>query len=397
MNIILFDDPSIRPNLLPLTFTRPVADLRVGILTIAEKWSRYMGEAVSYLTQPYLQPKYSTFFGTHNLYINGAVCPDEQLLASVRALKLGEALYHGDTLVAVNGDNLEALTLADLVSHMVSSRQECGSCTIIRELWDIFLNNGQQIRSDFKLLTAGRQSQPVNDKHTMVYNEGDIFIEEGVKIRAAVLNAENGPIYLGKDAVVQEGALIRGPFALCEGSYVSMGGKMRGDVTIGPFCKVGGEVSASVIMAYSNKGHDGYLGNSVIGQWCNLGADTNTSNLKNNYAEVKIWSYANGGYKGTGQQFCGLMMGDHSKCGINTMFNTGTVVGVSANIFGAGYPRTFIPSFSWGGAAGFETYQLRKALEVAAKVMERRNIPFDKVEEAMMSDIFEQTQQNRIW
>lgn len=397
MNIILFDDPSIRPNLLPLTFTRPVAELRVGILTIAEKWSRYMGEAVSYLTQPYLQPKYSTLFGTQNLYINGAVCPDEQLLASVRALKLGEALYHGDTLVAVKGDSLEALTIAELVSNTISSRQECGQCIIMRELWDIFLNNGQQIRSDFKLLTAGRQSQPVNDRHTMVYNEENIFIEEGVKIRAAVLNAENGPIYIGKDAVVQEGALIRGPFALCEGSHVSMGGKMRGDVTIGPFCKVGGEVSASVIMAYSNKGHEGYLGNSVIGQWCNLGADTNTSNLKNNYAEVKIWNYAQGGFKNTGLQFCGLMMGDHSKCGINTMFNTGTVVGVSANIFGAGFPRTFIPSFSWGGAAGLETYQLRKALEVAAKVMERRSIPFDEVEQEMMSDIFEQTQQNRIW
>jgi UDP-N-acetylglucosamine diphosphorylase/glucosamine-1-phosphate N-acetyltransferase len=397
MNIILFDDPVIRPNLLPLTFTRPVADLRVGILTIAEKWSLYMGEAVSYLTQPYLQPKFPTLFGTHNLYINGAVCPDEQLQASVRALKPGEALYCGDTLIALNADNPEVHTIEELVSHTASKRQEWGDCTIIRELWEIFLNNGQQIRSDFKMLTNGRQSQSVNDRYTMVYSEENIFIEEGARIRAAVLNAENGPIYIGKDANVQEGALIRGPFALCEGSHVSMGAKMRGDVTIGPHCKVGGEVSASVIMAYSNKGHDGYLGNSVIGQWCNLGADTNTSNLKNNYAEVKLWNYAMGGFKNTGQQFCGLMMGDHSKCGINTMFNTGTVVGVSANIFGAGFPRTFIPSFSWGGAAGFETYQLPKALEVAEKVLGRRNFPFCDVEKGVLSDIFEQTQQNRIW
>lgn len=394
MNIILFDDPAIRQNLLPLTFTRPVADLRVGILTIAEKWRKQMGETVSYLTQPYLQQKFPTVFGAANLYINGAACPDEQLLASIRALQPGEALYHGDTLVAMNGDSLAVRTAAELVTHAAVGRQECSQCVIIQELWDIFLNNGQQIRQDFEVLTAGRQSQPVNDRYTMVYGEENIFIEEGVKIRAAVLNAENGPIYIGRNAVVQEGALIRGPFALGEESSVSMGAKMRGDVTIGPFCKVGGEVSASVIMAYSNKGHDGYLGNSVIGQWCNLGADTNTSNLKNNYAEVKIWNYATGCLKNTGQQFCGLMMGDHSKCGINTMFNTGTVVGVSANIFGAGYPCAFIPSFSWGGAAGFEVFQLRKALEVAAKVTGRRNIPFDEAEQAVMTAIFEQTEQN---
>ncbi|RDV15124.1 glucose-1-phosphate thymidylyltransferase [Pontibacter diazotrophicus] len=392
MNIILFDEPSIRQNLLPLTFTRPVAGIRVGILTIAEKWSTYMGEAVSYLTQPYLQEKFKALFGTHNLYINGAVCPDEMLLRTVRELKMGEALYYGDTLVALNGGNLEMHTIEELASHTASRKQECDNCTIIKDVWDIFLNNGQQIRSDFKVLTKDRQSQPVNDRHTMVYAEENIFIEEGVKIRAAVLNAENGPIYIGKDAQIHEGAVIRGPFALCEGSNVNMGGKMRGDVTVGPFCKVGGEVSASVILGYSNKGHEGFLGNSVIGEWCNLGADTNTSNLKNNYAEVKLWNYAKGGFKGTGQQFCGLIMGDHSKAGINTMFNTGTVVGVSANIFGAGFPRNFIPSFSWGGAAGFETYQLSKAFEVAAKVMERRNVPFNEMERAILYSIFEQTQ-----
>ncbi|MFD3000220.1 GlmU family protein [Pontibacter toksunensis] len=393
MNIILFDDPAIRENLLPLTFTRPVAGIRVGILTIAEKWNTYMGEAVSCLAQPYLQEKFKAFFGTHNLYINGAACPNESLLQSVRELKMGEALYHGDTLVALNGDNLEMHTIEELLSQPASRRQECDTCTIIKNVWDIFLNNGQQIRSDFKVLTQDRQSQPVNDRHTIVYGEENIFIEEGVKIRAAVLNAENGPIYIGKDAQVHEGAVIRGPFALCEGSNVNMGGKMRGDVTVGPFCKVGGEVSASVILGYSNKGHEGFLGNSVIGEWCNLGADTNTSNLKNNYAEVKLWNYAKGEFKGTGQQFCGLIMGDHSKAGINTMFNTGTVVGVSANIFGAGFPRTFIPSFSWGGAAGFETYQLTKAFEVAAKVMERRDIPFDETEKAILYSVFEQTQQ----
>ncbi|MHA6246705.1 GlmU family protein [Pontibacter sp. CAU 1760] len=397
MNIILFDDPAIRPNLLPLTFTRPVSELRVGILTIAEKWSRYMGEAVFCLTQPYLQPKFALDFSYSSLYINGAVCPDEDLVKTIRGLKVGEALFHNDTLVALNGAGLELHTLDELMAHVASRKGDCDPCTIIRNPWDIFLQNGKQIRSDFNILTKNRKSQPLDDKHTKTYNEEDIFIEEGAKIRAAVLNAENGPIYIGKDAQVHEGALIRGPFALGEGSHVNMGGKMRGDVTIGPFSKVGGEVSASVIMSYSNKGHEGYLGNSVIGQWCNLGADTNTSNLKNNYAEVKIWNYPKGGFKSTGQQFCGLIMGDHSKCGINTMFNTGTVVGVSANIFGAGFPRNYIPSFSWGGAAGFEVFQLKKALEVAEIVMGRRDIPLTEVDKDIFSAVFEQTRENSIW
>ncbi|MCJ8163986.1 GlmU family protein [Pontibacter sp. E15-1] len=397
MNIILFDDPTIRPNLLPLTFTRPVADLRVGILTIAEKWSMHLGASVSYLTADYLQQKYSTHFDTSNFYINGAVCPDEDLIAAIQALKVGEALYFEQTLVAINGDNLELHAIEDMIAHGSSKRQSCDNCTRILEVWDIFLQNGEQIRCDFALLTKDRKSQPLHDRHTIVYGEENIFIEEGATIRAAVLNAENGPIYIGKNAHIHEGALIRGPFALCEESHVNMGGKMRGDVTIGPFCKVGGEVSVSVIMSYSNKGHDGFLGNSVIGQWCNLGADTNTSNLKNNYAEVKVWNYAKRGFKATGQQFCGLIMGDHSKCSINTMFNTGTVVGVSANIFGAGFPLTFIPSFSWGGAAGFEDFKLQKAMEVAEKVMERRKIPFSETEKALLTDVYEQTQQNRIW
>lgn len=356
-----------------------------------------MGEAIFCLTQPYLQPKFALDFSFGAIYINGAVCPDADLVAAIRELKVGEAIFCQDTLIALNGSNLELHTVEEMLEHVASRKSENTSCTVIRNVWDIFLQNGNQIRGDFKLLTHGRKSQPVGDKYTMVYNEENIFIEEGAKIRAAVLNAENGPIYIGKDAQVHEGALIRGPFALGEGSHVNMGSKMRGDVTIGPFSKVGGEVSASVIMSYSNKGHEGYLGNSVIGQWCNLGADTNTSNLKNNYAEVKIWNYPKGGFKSTGQQFCGLIMGDHSKCGINTMFNTGTVVGVSANIFGAGFPRNYIPSFSWGGAAGFEVFQLKKALEVAEIVMSRRDIPLTEADKDIFSAVFEQAKENSIW
>ncbi|QCR24729.1 GlmU family protein [Pontibacter sp. SGAir0037] len=397
MNIILFDDPEIRPLLLPFTFTRPVAEIRVGIKTITEKWQAYMGAPVSFLTQAYLQKKYQAHTGAHTIYINGAVCPDVNLVRSIRELSAGEAIYQNDTLLAYHAAQPEPISLEELPQLPVKRRHEISGVTIVRELWEIFLFNGQQIRHDFKLVTAGRKSEPIADKHTIVYNEADIFIEEGVTIRAAVLNAENGPIYIGKDAQVMEGAVIRGPFALGESSQVSMGAKIRGDVTVGPFSKVGGEVSASVIFGYTNKGHEGYLGNSVLGEWCNLGADTNTSNLKNNYAEVKIWSHAKGSFRNTGQQFCGLMMGDHSKCGINTMFNTGTVVGVSANIFGAGFPRNFVPSFSWGGAAGFETFQIRKAFEVAEKVFGRRSKDLDEVERAILTEVFNQTQQYRVW
>ncbi|WP_242923341.1 GlmU family protein [Pontibacter liquoris] len=398
MNVILFCDPVLQQNLLPFTFTRPVAEIRVGILTIAEKWGHSAGASVSYLTRPYLQQKYALQHSTQNFYVNGALLPTPELIAEIRSLKLGEALFSGNTLLALNGDNLNLHSYNDLLASATNSRRECvADPRLVGEVWEIFGQNGEQIRSDFALLTAGRKSQPVNDKYTAVYGEDNIFIEEGAKIRAAVLNAEDGPIYIGRNAQVQEGALIRGPFALCEGSQVSMGGKMRSDTTIGPFSKVGGEVSNSVIFGYSSKGHDGFLGNSVLGEWCNLGADTNTSNLKNNYANVKIWNYAKGGFKDTGRQFCGLIMGDHSKCGINTMFNTGTVVGVSANIFGSGFPRNFIPSFSWGGNAGFETYQLRKVFEVAEKVMERRNKPLDETEKAILTDVFNQTQQYRVW
>lgn len=398
MNIILFDDPAIRPSLLPFTFTRPVAGIRVGILTIAEKWQAYTGALVSFLTQEYLRKKFPCLFSeSPHYYINGAVCPSEELVEQVRNLGLGQALYHGDTLIAYNNDHLEISELKDFhhSALSVSQKKEVEAVTMIREVWDIFGLNGQQIRTDFKILTKDRKSRPVNDPHTIVYAPENIFIEEGVKIRAAVLNAENGPIYLGRNSQVHEGAIIRGPFALGEESNVNVGAKMRGDITIGPFCKVGGEISNSVLFAYSNKGHEGFLGNSVIGEWCNLGADTNNSNLKNNYAEVKIWNYAQKDFKSTGLQFCGLIMGDHTKCGINTMFNTGTVTGVSANIFGAGFPPNFIPCFSWGGAAGLETFRLNKALEVAERAMERRGISFDSVDRDILARVFEESKQYR--
>ena len=398
MHLLLFDDPAIRPHLLPLTFTRPVAALRCGILTIAEKWQRWLGLAdAGYLTQPYLQAKFPAGnVGGPTLVVNGAVCPDALLARQVLALAPGQGLYCDDTLVAAH--LADARQVAELIQDgLQAQRQVAEPVTVIDRPWQLFLRNGVEIRRDFALLTQGRTSQPVGDAHTIVYAPENIFIEPGVKIRAAILNAENGPIYLGRNSQVHEGAIIKGALALGEGSHVNVGAKLRGDNTIGPYCKVGGEVGNSILLSHSNKGHEGYLGNSVVGEWCNLGADTNTSNLKNNYAPVKVWSHAAHRFVDTGQTFCGLLMGDHSKCGINTMFNTGTVVGVGANIFGAGFPRQFVPSFSWGGAAGFETFKLDKFAEVAERVMSRRGLAYDATEQAIMQEVFRQSAADRVW
>lgn len=392
--VILFDDPAIRGSLLPFTFTRPVGEIRIGILTIREKWERYLKAKVGYFTQEYLKEKFG-YEDLPSLFINGALCPNADLQSAISRLEPGEALWHEGTLLALLVPKPSDFSIDFAKTQLV--QPYTGKLTLVQKTWHIFQYNASELGADFGLITSGRKSQEINDPFTIAYNAPDIFVEEGAQIRAAVLNAENGPIYIGRNARVEEGALIRGPFALCEGSTVNMGAKMRGDTTVGPFSKIGGEVSNSVIFGYSNKGHDGFLGNSVIGEWCNFGADSNTSNLKNNYASVKLWDYIKGTYVDTGLQFCGLMMGDHSKCGINTMFNTGTVVGVAANIFGAGYPRNFITSFAWGGPMGFSTHNYKKFEETAAKVMERRGRSFDDVEMKIYRRVFELTQAYRMW
>jgi UDP-N-acetylglucosamine diphosphorylase/glucosamine-1-phosphate N-acetyltransferase len=397
MHLILFDDPAIRPHLLPLTFTRPVAALRCGILTVAEKWQRRLGSTtVGYLTEAYLQAKYPAGdVAGPALVVNGAACPDDLVVRQVQALKPGQALYCNETLIAAH--LADGSRVAELVQDGLEVTQACEGVSLLERPWHLFLRNGAEIRRDFKLLTEGRTSQPVGDAHTVVYAPENVFIEPGVKIRAAILNAEKGPIYIGRNAEVQEGAILKGPLAIGEGSVVNCGAKLRGDNTIGPYCKVGGEVGNSILMGYSNKGHEGYLGNSVVGEWCNLGADTNTSNLKNNYASVRVWSHAAHRFVDSGQTFCGLLMGDHAKAGINTMFNTGTVVGVGANVFGAGFPRQFVPSFSWGGTAGFETFKLDKFAEVAERVLSRRGLGYDAVEQAIIAEVYRQTAQDRVW
>jgi UDP-N-acetylglucosamine diphosphorylase/glucosamine-1-phosphate N-acetyltransferase len=389
MNLILFDDPLIRLNLLPFTFTRPTGKIRVGILTIAEKWEKWLSVKAYYKTEEYLQKKFLLHSTEQNLLINGAVCPDQKLVDTIKSLPQGYFLVKGSLLIAAHKPE-QAMSSSNTIEF-------AEAVTVIDKTWKIFRENAAQIKSDFKMITAGRKSAGIQDKHTVIYGEGNLFVEEGVNIKAAIINAETGPVYLGKNSIIQEGAIIRGSLALCEGAHLNMGAKMRGDTTVGPFSKVGGEVSNSVIFGYSNKAHDGFMGCSVLGEWCNLGADTNTSNLKNNYEPVKLWNHSLQEFENTGLQFCGLMMGDHSKCGINTMFNTGTVVDVATNVFGEGFPRNYIPSYSWGGNNGFTTYRPDKALETAFRAMDRRNVVLDETEKNILLKIFEMTAPMRAW
>jgi UDP-N-acetylglucosamine diphosphorylase/glucosamine-1-phosphate N-acetyltransferase len=382
MNYILFDGEN-REALLPFTYTRPVADLRIGILTIREKWELYLGATTTTVTEDYLSDKYPMVEMEENVMINASYTPSEVLVTQIKNLKENQAVFDGDTMVAFFSLEDQEIDIDELEVFQIE-----GTVLKVERTWDIFSKNGAAIKADFKLLTEERTSAPIPE-NTVAFNPEAIFIEEGAKLPLCVLNATDGPIYIGKNAEIMEGSLVRGPFALCEGSTLKMGAKIYGPTTVGPHSKVGGEVNNSVFFGYSNKGHDGFLGNSVIGEWCNLGADTNNSNLKNNYAEVRIWSYETENFAKTGLQFCGLMMGDHSKCGINTMFNTGTVVGVSANIFGSGFTRNFIPSFSWGGAKGFTTYLTSKAFEVAQVVMLRRGIELSEQESAILEHVFE--------
>ena len=397
MNYILFDDKT-RNNLLPLTYTRPIAEIRIGILTIKEKWEKHLNQNCSYYTQDYLQQKYVAEYSDDNVFINASVLPEENLVNEISSLKSDCALMKNDVLLAVRLSEKLSDDFKQIRNYIenkkVSVVKGISDFLKINYSWDIFKLNETAIISDFKLITKGRKSEPISKTNNVV-GEENIFIEQGAKVEFATINAQTGFVYIGKDAEVMEGAVIRGPFVLCEHSVVKMSAKIYGPTTVGPHSKVGGELNNVVIFGYSSKAHDGFLGNAVIGEWCNIGADSNNSNLKNNYASVKLWDYSTNHFSDTGLQFCGLVMGDHSKCGINTMFNTGTVIGVSANIFGSGFQRNFIPSFSWGGTSGFMVYRLNKVFEVAEKVMGRRNIEIKDVDKAILSHIFNITEQYR--
>lgn len=392
MNFILFDDDT-RYRLLPFTHTRPVADIRCGILTMRERWELLLHKTTGTLTTAHLQKVFPSNAGNHNLYINASVFGNEELANVISLLAPSQKLVKGDMIIAAR--TTRTISGFQDLAHTDETIAYHDEIKCLENVWDIFSLNDYAIRYDYTLLTKNKTSAPIPEGVT-VTGKQNLFIEEGAKIYAGcIINAETGPVYIGKQAEVLEGTMIRGPLAVCQQAVIKMGAKVYGATTIGPGCKVGGEISNVVFFANSNKGHDGYLGNAVIGEWCNLGADTNCSNLKNNYDEIKIWDEHTNKSVKTGLTFCGLIMGDHSKCSINTMFNTGTVVGVSANIFGNGFPEKFVPSFTWGGSEGMVTYSFNRAMETANRMMGRRSKQLTEDDMAMYQHIFDITTEQR--
>lgn len=383
MNVILFDDIN-RERLLPFTYIRTQADIRIGILTIREKWEKRLKTKTSSLTETYLSEKFPLKISEKNVFISGSICPNNALIEAISLLKLGQTLVKEDFVIAHCLD-----TCPENITEYCGEKIEFkGNCLIISHLWEIFVHNEEELHADFEILTKGRKSESLSKTNTLIGNENNIFIEKGAVIEASTFNVKNSKIYIGKEAEIMEGSLIRGSFALCEGSQLKLGAKVYGPTTIGPHSKVGGEVNNVVIFGYSNKAHDGFMGNSVIGEWCNIGADTNTSNLKNDYGDVKLWNYAVQKFQKTGLQFCGLIMGDHVKCGINTMFNTGSVIGVASNLFGGDYMPNFVSSFMWGGPSGFQEARPEKILSIAEKAYKRRHVVFDETEKKILMEVF---------
>lgn len=382
---LVFSDAQYWEDFLPLTFTKPISELRCGILTFSERWQKLLNtKEVSFITEDYLQNKFPKPEGKDSLFIVPNFLPSPSVLQQIKDLQKGEALVYDNELVVAYVD-MSSFSL-NQIEKMTDIDEEL---LFFKKPTDLFSYNNKAIDFDFELLTRGKTSQPLSSTNGFLGNLEDLFIEEGAEIEFSTLNTKTGKIYIGKNAEVMEGCHLRGPIALCEGSKFNLGAKIYGATTIGPQCKVGGEVNNIIIMGYSNKGHDGFVGNSVIGEWCNLGADTNSSNLKNNYAEVRLWSYKTKRFERTGLQFCGVIMGDHSKTAINTQLNTGTVVGVAANIFNSGFPPNLIDSFSWGGMKGDDKFRLDRAYEVAEKAMERRHVQLTENDKEILKHIYE--------
>ncbi len=407
MSYILFDDNS-RYSLQPFTHTRAIADIRCGIYTMRERWEQLLRSKTDTLTEEHLQSIYTyntlpgileTVYGMEanvaTIFVNGSVFATEALVKAINKLEAGQKLVQGDVLIAANTEDTVYYKNLNSVTEGLEAIAYEPEVQRLKNNWDIFSKNDAAIRADFSIITKGRKSAAL-PAHITITGKENLFIEEGAKVYAGcIINAEAGPVYIGKDAEILEGTMIRGPLAAGEHSVIKMGAKIYGATTIGPGCKVGGEINNVVFFANSNKAHDGYLGNAVIGEWCNMGADTNCSNLKNNYDEIKIWDEHTNKSVKTGLTFCGLLMGDHSKCAINTAFNTGTVVGVSSNIFGSGFPEKFVPSFCWGGSEGMTTYDINRAMETANRMMGRRDKQLSEAEKNLFKHIFEQTAEQR--
>lgn len=394
---LIFVEPDHRDSLKPFSWSRPVSSFRIGILTIAEKWERNLNAKSSNFIPGYLQDKFKCSIEADNLLIKSHCIPNQTLLQLVNQLKLGEFIRcDQDWIAARLSDQQCEDFLNNPGSFNISgSRVAADQLNLLMNLWEIFQWNDAGLKSDFNLICNGRKSQSLDNSNRLIGNS--IFIEEGAVISHSVINTNTGPVYIGKDAEIMEGCMIRGSLAVLEKSQLKMGSKIYGATTIGPESRVGGELNNVIIQGFSNKAHDGFLGNSVIGEWCNLGADSNSSNLKNNYEEVKIWNYPTKRFIKTNSLFCGLMMGDHAKCGINTMFNTATVVGYGANVFGDGFPRQYIPEFSWGGAAGFSTFKLEKFFQTAMAVMSRRGQVFNEIDQNISKEIYALSQSFRTW
>lgn len=396
MNYILFGDQA-RTHLLPFTFIRPLADIRIGILTIRQKWEKLLNSSVSSLTADYLSKKYPLVKQDDNVLINSSVFPTVELVAEISRLAPNQTLvkpasgsYPEDILIAhrLRAEDIDTID-SDLIDSVIPMETAC-DIRKISHLWEIISMNHDELINDFKLITQGRKSAAI-PSHVKTSAAENIFIEDGALIEHAIINATEGPVYIGKNAHIMDGAMLRGPLSVGDYSLIRMGAKIFGNSSIGPVCKVGGEMTDSVIFGYSNKAHDGFLGHSVIGEWCNLGADTNTSNLKINMDEVRLWDYEESSFVNTGLRLCGTFMGDYSKCSINTMFNSGTVIGISAQVFGTGFMRNFIPSFTWGSVAGVDTVRIDKAVKTAHEVCARRNVQFDALDEEIMRHVFDQT------
>ena len=383
MNIILFDEKDNWTDLLPISFTRPIADIRIGILTIAEKWQHLLPEArISYKPADYLTVKFATEETGDDIIILSNILPDADLAARIAALQHGEALIAAGKMIALRG------TLQQFEASQRSADITVDDVDSIVWLYDIFLKNDAQLRADFEIITRGRTSAPIDNSCTVIGCRDQIFIEEGATVQGATLNTLGGPIYIGKDATIMEGSCIRAPFAACTHAQVNMAAKIYGATTLGPHCKVGGELNNVVMIGYSNKAHDGFLGNAVVGEWCNIGAGTNASNLKNDYTEIKLWNYRTHRFLKTGLQFCGLILGDHSKIGINCMLNTATVIGVGVNIHGAGFPRAFVASFLEGGSAGYTDVSVAKFFDIAKRMMARRGITLSDSDKEIFESIY---------
>lgn len=391
-NIYLFDTAERHENLLPLTFTRPIADIRVGIDTIKEKWKRFLPGEYKYLPVEYLQEKFGEYPKTESiaLFINGSVIPNEELIWQISSLKIQEALIYNEELIAFYG------TYSSMMTGDFTSRPIQFELRKINHIFDIFLLNGIQINEDFRHITKGRESLPIDESNTIIGAKSNseisqkIFIEKGAQVFGAILNVANGPIYIGENAEIMEGACVRGPLAICNDAKIRMGAKIYGGCTFGPFCKVGGEVDNTVFFGYSNKAHDGYLGNAVIGEWCNIGAGVVASNLKNDYSKIRVWNYHTHTFMRTDLQFCGAIIGDHTKVGVNCMLNTATVLGVGVNIHGSGFPRVFVPSFSEGSpGAGFTNVSISKFMQIAERAMSRRGITIDDTDRKIFDKVYQ--------